>query len=346
VLTLKNASARYGDYTVFSGVNLMLHRGEKVAIVGPNGAGKSTLMEILSGRKSLAEGSRRLGDKVELAYFGQDAGEELEPDDTVYDAVLKNAPFDMVPRLRSLLGAFLFSGDEIYKKCAVLSGGEKSRLALARLLLKPANLLLLDEPTNHLDLRAKEVLMNAFRDFKGTLVFVAHDRYFMEDLPDRILEVNEHKITSYTGDYTDYLFAKQRELENPATCKTDLARSASVSSPKKEEPKPDKGKQERLRQREQEKVRARQEQKRKKRLEELEKLIAQTENDLKQVEQDMYSPAVAINYARIMELTIAKKDLEAKIDALYAEWDKLEQEIEQAQSSAKYILIKRPADRH
>ena len=339
VLALREVSARYGDYTVFIGVNLMLRRGEKVAIVGPNGAGKSTLMEILSGRKDPDQGSRKLGDKVELAYFGQDAGDEIEPELNVYEAIQRDCPFDVVPRLRSLLGAFLFSGDDIYKKVAVLSGGEKSRLALARLLLKPANLLLLDEPTNHLDLRAKEVLMNAFRDFRGTLVFVAHDRYFMEDLPDRIIEVNNHKTESYSGDYTDYLHAKQREMrvlldrQAPAP-----AAPASI----KEEPKPsDLEKAERVRRREEEKSRVRLDSKRKRRLEELEKSIAKSEQDLKQVEQDLFSPAVATNYARIMELTLAKKDLQQKIDSMIAEWDKLHEEIPRRQSPAGAFLIKK-----
>jgi ATP-binding cassette, subfamily F, member 3 len=340
MMVLKDIAARYDDYTVFQNIDLMLLRGEKVAIVGPNGAGKSTLMEILSGRKNVAEGNCKLGDNVALAYFGQDAGEDLDPADTVYDAVAKDAPFDVVPRLRNLLGAFLFSGDDIYKKVSVLSGGEKSRLALAKLLLKPANLLLLDEPTNHLDLRAKEVLMNAFRDFSGTLVFVAHDRYFMEDLPVRILEVNDHKITSYSGDYTDYLFAKEREAGQTAS---RVAQPVAAEPVKKVEPKPGKifEKDERIRQREQDKMRQRAEQRRKKRLEELERLIAQAEQDLKLIESDMFSPKNATNYAKIMELTLAKKDMEQKLDSFLTEWDRLQDEIENAQAQANYKLIKK-----
>jgi len=342
MLVLKGMAAGYDGFEVLSGVDLMLKRGEKAAIVGPNGAGKSTLMEILSGRKALAAGTRKLGDNVTLAYFGQDAGDELEPNDTVYDALAKDAPFDMVPRLRSLLGAFLFSGDDIYKKVSVLSGGEKSRLALARLLLKPANLLLLDEPTNHLDLRAKEVLMNAFRDFTGTLVFVAHDRYFMEDLPDRILEVGGRKVASYTGDYTDYLYAKAREelsLHNISGSE-GIAQEVALKKP---EPKPEKpvAKDERIRKREEDKARTRMEQKRKRRLEELEKLISEKEEDLKRIEEDMFSPSVASNYSKIMELTLAKKDLEQKLDSLYAEWDRVQDEIKQAQPRASYKLIKK-----
>jgi ATP-binding cassette subfamily F protein 3 len=235
----------------------------------------------------------------------------------------------------------LFSGDDIEKKVKVLSGGEKSRLALAKLLLRPANLLLLDEPTNHLDLRAKEVLMNAFRDYTGTLIFVAHDRYFMEDLPDRIIEVNNHKITSYPGDYTDYLYAKEREARS-AVANASLAQTPASEpghkSLKEEKPKE---KDERIRLREEEKVRTRLLQKRKKRLEELESLIEQAEGNLKKIEQEMFSPAIASNYAKIMELTIAKKDLEQKLESLYQEWEKLQDEISRAESEAGYKLIKK-----
>jgi len=341
MVVLKDIVVKYGDYIVFNGENLILTRGEKVAVVGPNGAGKSTLMAVLSGRKPIDGGVRKVGDTVRIAYFGQDAGEELDPEDTVYEAIMKDAPFEMIPSLRGLLGAFLFSGDDIEKKVKVLSGGEKSRLALAKLLLRPANLLLLDEPTNHLDLRAKEVLMNAFRDYTGTLIFVAHDRYFMEDLPDRIIEVNNHKITSYPGDYTDYLYAKEREARS-AVANASLAQTPAPEpahkSLKEEKPKE---KDERIRLREEEKVRTRLLQKRKKRLEELESLIEQAEGNLKKIEQEMFSPAIASNYAKIMELTIAKKDLEQKLESLYQEWEKLQDEISRAESEAGYKLIKK-----
>jgi ATP-binding cassette subfamily F protein 3 len=338
MLTLKDLVARYGDYTVFDGVGLMLCRGEKVAMVGPNGAGKSTLMQILSGKKPVDGGTLKVGDTVKLAYFGQDAGDDLNPEDTVYEAMMKTAPFDMIPSLRGLLGAFLFSGEDIEKKVKVLSGGEKSRLALAKLLLKPANLLLLDEPTNHLDLRAKEVLMNAFRDFTGTLVFVAHDRYFMEDLPDRILEVNNHKITSYLGDYTDYLYAKDGEARFAAG---NAASSAAPAAVAQKAEKADQPKDDRMRQREEDKARSRLASKRKKRLEELEPLIEQAESSLKKIEEEMFSPAVGTNYGKIMELTIAKKDLQQKREALYQEWDKIQVEIEQAEALATHRLIKK-----
>ncbi len=344
MLLLKDLVAGYGEYRVFNGENLLLTRGEKVAMVGPNGAGKSTLMQILSGLKQLDAGTRKVGDTVKIAYFGQDAGDELEPEDTVYNAIMKSAPFDMIPGLRSLLGAFLFSGEDIEKKTGVLSGGEKSRLALAKLLLKPANLLLLDEPTNHLDLRAKEVLMNAFRDFTGTLVFVAHDRYFMEDLPDRIVEVNNHKITSYQGDYTDYLFAKERESKSAAQAMNapKIAASQAVAEQKKEEaPEKTPEKDERIKKREEEKAKSRHAQKLKRRLAELEILIAETEGNIKKIEAEIFSPAVATNYAKIMELTIAKKDLQQKLEALYQEWDKIQAEIEQAEVLATHRLIKK-----
>jgi len=193
LIRLEGVKKSYGDKKALDGVDLTLIRGEKVAVVGINGAGKSTLLSIIADRNKLDSGEWEEGEGVLAAYFGQDAGDDLEPADTVLAAIEKGAPIDVYSRLRSLLGAFLFSGDDVDKKVSVLSGGEKSRLALARLLLRPANLLILDEPTNHLDLRAKEVLMAAFQDYAGTLIFVAHDRYFLEDLPDRVIEVNDGK---------------------------------------------------------------------------------------------------------------------------------------------------------
>ena len=341
VLSLKDALVRYGDYVVFEGLIFSVFRGEKIALIGENGAGKSTLMSVLAGNKELAGGVRNLGEKVDLAYFGEGAGEELNPDDTVLEAISREAPFDMFPKLRSLLGAFLFSGDDIYKKCKVLSGGEKSRLSLARLLLKPANLLLMDEPTNHLDLRAKEVLLNAFRDYTGTLVFVAHDRYFLEELPARILEVKDGRVNSYLGNYSDYLYAKSR--------KEELSRAGVEQEPKqmierikeKERVETRIEKDARIQKREEERVRTKLEQRLKKRQNELEKVIEKEEGNLRQIEEEMTKPELGTNYQKLIELTVVKKALEQKIEALYSEWDKAEKELELIKSQSSYILLKK-----
>jgi len=341
ILVLKDAEVKYGDFVVFKDLNLRLLRGEKIALVGENGAGKSTLLSVLAGEKELSGGMRKLGEKVELAYFGEEAGEELWSDDTVFDALSREAPFDMFPKLRSLLGAFLFSGDDIYKKCKVLSGGEKSRLALARLLLKPANLLLLDEPTNHLDLRAKEVLLNAFRDYTGTLVFVAHDRYFLEELPNRILEVKDGRVNSYLGNYSDYLYAKQREEKlSPA----EMEQEPKQMIERIEEKERVEGRIEktaRIQKREEERVRTKLEQRLKKRLKELEDLIAKEEGLLKEIEEEMYKPEIGSNYQRLIELTLKKKEQSENLEMLYLDWEKLVKELEELKSRASYILRKK-----
>ena len=314
VMKLTGVRKAYGEKVVLNDVDVCFFRGEKVALVGHNGAGKSTLMEIMAGRKKADTGQRTPGIGCEMAFFGQDAGEDLEPDDTVLKAIGRDAPFDMFPRLRNLLGAFLFSGDDSDKKVRVLSGGEKSRLALAKLLLRPSNLILLDEPTNHLDLRAKEVLMDAFRQFTGTLVFVAHDRYFMEDLPDRIIEVSGGKLHNYNGDYTDYLNAKAFEAAGGGAGGPDCAI-------KKEKEPPPADTQERMQKREEDKARRREEQKYEKKLQNLERWISDAENEVKRIEERMAAPDVASNYMKLIELEKEKAVWEQKLIKFYEEWE-------------------------
>jgi ATP-binding cassette subfamily F protein 3 len=187
VLELSDVTAGYSGIPVFNRLNYILEKGERVALVGPNGAGKSTLMKVLAGRLPLAEGERNEGHNVMVSYFSQDQDDLLTSTKTVWEEVYSVAPNHIVPQLRTLLGCFLFSGDSIEKQVSVLSGGERSRLVLCRLLLSPANCLLLDEPTNHLDIRSKDILMDSLRDYEGTLVFVSHDRYFLDGLATKVL---------------------------------------------------------------------------------------------------------------------------------------------------------------
>lgn len=320
VATLEGVSKSYGSRRALTDVGLSVSRGEKVAVVGPNGAGKSTLLKIMAGRLKPDHGECRLGSGVEIAYFGQEANEELVPEDTVLDSVGREAPLDMQSRLRSLLGAFLFSGDDVDKKVKVLSGGEKSRLVLARLLLRPANLLLMDEPTNHLDLRAKEVLIEAFRKYTGALVFVAHDRYFLEGLPDRVIEVDQGRVTGYIGDYSDYLRARaraQRSATDDGDAGPELLKSADRESVKSLD------KQERMQRREEEKERKREAERHKKRLSELEKAIERTERELGEVEEQMTLPEVGSDYTRLMELHERQDGLKKRLEGLYEEWEGL-----------------------
>jgi len=211
VMELSNVSAGYGQTPIFRDLNFILEKGDRIALVGPNGAGKSTLMKILAGRLPLMEGERKEGHNVLVSYFSQDQDDLLSSTQTVWDEVYSVAPTNVVPQLRTMLGCFLFSGDAIEKPVSVLSGGERSRLVLCKLLFSPANCLLLDEPTNHLDIRSKDILMDSLRDYEGTLVFVSHDRYFLDGLATKVLEIGNQTATAYLGNYEDYLFRKAEE---------------------------------------------------------------------------------------------------------------------------------------
>ncbi len=198
-----------GEKEVFRDVNFMIEKGDRIALVGINGAGKSTLIKLLAGAESPTEGEFRLGHNVEADYFAQDQYKELDPEARMIDDLGAASPRSTQTELRSLLGCFLFSEDDVFKKIGVLSGGERGRYALLRLLLHPANFLLLDEPTNHLDLRAKDVLLEALMEYTGTVVFVSHDRYFIDKLATRVFEIGDGKVEVYPGNYEDYLWRKQ-----------------------------------------------------------------------------------------------------------------------------------------
>ncbi|HXO35028.1 MAG TPA: ABC-F family ATP-binding cassette domain-containing protein [Candidatus Acidoferrales bacterium] len=204
-----SAAANGGEKEVFRGVNFMIEKGDRIALVGVNGAGKSTLIKLLAGAEPPTDGEFRRGHNVQADYFAQDQYKELDPDARMIDDLGAASPRSTQTELRSLLGCFLFSEDDVFKKIGVLSGGERGRYALLRLLLHPANFLLLDEPTNHLDLRAKDVLLDALMDYTGTVVFVSHDRYFIDKLATRVFEIGDGKVEVYPGNYEDYLWRKQ-----------------------------------------------------------------------------------------------------------------------------------------
>src|SRR5271167_2198197 len=194
---------------VFRDVSFLIERGDRIALVGVNGAGKSTLIKLLAGTERTTHGEFRLGHNVQADYFAQDQYKELDQDARILDDLGAASPRSTQTELRSLLGCFLFSEDDVFKKIGVLSGGERGRYALLRLLLHPANFLLLDEPTNHLDLRAKDVLLEALMKYSGTVVFVSHDRYFIDKLATRVFEIGDGKVEVYPGNYEDYLWRKQ-----------------------------------------------------------------------------------------------------------------------------------------
>jgi ATP-binding cassette subfamily F protein 3 len=200
---------------VFSEVNFIIERGERIALVGVNGAGKSTLIKILAGAEPVSAGAYTLGHNAQPDYFAQDQYKELDPGAQMIDDMSTVAPRASQTELRSVLGCFLFSEDDVFKTIGVLSGGERNRYALARMLMMPSNFLLLDEPTNHLDMRAKDVLLTALEEYSGTVVFVSHDRYFIDKLATRVFEVEDGKVHVFPGNYEDYLWRKSGAAEAP-----------------------------------------------------------------------------------------------------------------------------------
>src|SRR5580693_6546399 len=209
VVEAEGLSKSYGPKHVLNGVKFTIERGDRVALVGVNGAGKSTLIKLLTGDEAPTAGQVKMGHNVVSEYFAQDQYKELDPDKKMLDDMSGAAPRIPTTELRTLLGCFLFSGDDVFKKLGVLSGGERNRYAMAKMLVSPANMLLLDEPTNHLDLRAKDVLLEAIANFTGTVLFVSHDRYFIDGLATRVFEVEDHRLHIYPGNYEDYLWRKQ-----------------------------------------------------------------------------------------------------------------------------------------
>jgi ATP-binding cassette subfamily F protein 3 len=207
----------YGDHLVFSDVDFIIERGDRVALVGVNGAGKSTLIKILAGAEPVTAGEYILGHNAQPDYFAQDQYKELDQSARMIDDLGTVAPRAGNTELRSILGSFLFSEDDVFKQIGVLSGGERNRYALARMLMVPSNFMLLDEPTNHLDMRAKDVLLNALQEYNGTVVFVSHDRYFIDKLATRIIEVEDGKVRVYPGNYEDYQWRKQGGGQSPAS---------------------------------------------------------------------------------------------------------------------------------
>lgn len=199
---------------VFGGVTGIVRRLDKVAVVGVNGAGKSTLLKVVTGQTEPTSGTVQLGSNVSVGYFSQHSLEVLNPQATVYDEVYSRVPMATIGYVRNLLGAFLFSGDDVYKKIAVLSGGEKSRVVLATILANPVNLLILDEPTNHLDIKSREVLLKAIQDFEGTVMIVSHDRHFLRSLVNRVFEVDHGELRVYDGNYDEYRERRANSLRS------------------------------------------------------------------------------------------------------------------------------------
>jgi ATP-binding cassette subfamily F protein 3 len=229
VLTVENAGKKYGEKQIFNDANFIITKGEKIALVGRNGEGKSTMMKMISASVPF-DGTVQLGHSVLPGYFEQDQEEKLDVNKTVFETIDDLAVGDVRKQVRGLLGAFLFSGEDIDKKVKVLSGGERGRLALCKLLLQPYNLLLLDEPTNHLDIRSKEILKKALIDYEGTVIIVSHDRDFLKGLCDKLYEFREGHVNEHLCDITEFM--ELRKLERLAELKSTVTVKEEVKKPK------------------------------------------------------------------------------------------------------------------
>jgi ATP-binding cassette subfamily F protein 3 len=319
VLDLRGIEKSYGDKTVYRGVDFVASRGDRIALVGPNGAGKSTLLKIAAGVLEFQAGKRTLGDRVEAGYFAQHQAEALDLDRTVLDEMMAAATVENAPMVRGLLGAFLFSGDAVDKGVRVLSGGEKNRLALAKILLRPPNLLVMDEPTNHLDLDSREALEHALEAYEGCLLFISHDRYFINRLATKVFHVEAGTLTEYWGDYDDYV-AKHAGEGKPGGDSNEVGAVEAEPVNKKRE----------LKRQLAELVdrRSRATRKLKDSIGTLEKQIAASEARLSEIDGTLGDPSSYGDSAKIEALGRERALLASKLDPLLERWTEDQSKLE------------------
>jgi ATP-binding cassette subfamily F protein 3 len=350
VLEIKHGRKAYSDLVVFRNVDLHIERGDRIALVGPNGVGKSTLMRLLSGEEPPDSGQRVEGHNVVMQYFAQDEANRLEPTITVHETLAAGSPLHMVPMIRNILGGFLFSGDDVYKKVRVLSGGERTRLAVARMLLRPSNTLLLDEPTNHLDLDSKEVLLDALVDYGGTLIFVSHDRYFVERLATKIIEIGNGTAIVYPGTYQEFLWHKEHAdqpgpvVPKPANkpARTETAPAQTVRPKQAAKPKTAPGgtppaaepsREERKRADAESRKKSRAAQAKRAEIDALEAQIAATENAIRDLEQRMAAPGFYDDRAASQPVVDEHQALMWKVGDLMHRWEELQSAADVAQAA-------------
>ena len=342
VLELKHVRKSYGPLVVFSDLNVHIERGDRIALVGPNGAGKSTLMRMLSGEEAPDSGERVDGHHIVMQYFAQDEATRLDPVPTVYETLASGSPHNMVPAIRNILGGFLFSGDDVYKRVRVLSGGERTRLAVARMLLRPSNTLLLDEPTNHLDLDSKEVLLDALVAYGGTLIFVSHDRYFVERLATKIIEVGHGTAAMYPGSYPEFLWHKEHagdlqpqgqarsdgresKARRDAPAQRDMAKGREAHARSRENLAPPSSSRDDKKKADAEsRRRARAQEARRAQIDRLEAQIADRERALREIEEAMAAPGFYEDRAAAQPLIDRHQALMWQLGDLMHQWEELQ----------------------
>ena len=320
VLTLENVCKNYdGGPNVINSLNLVVEKNERLVVAGRNGAGKSTLLRILAGVDSDYSGTVKYGAGVAVGYFSQDSAEKICGNQTILEYLEEHCPLELIPKMRDMLGAFLFRGDDVFKSINVLSGGEKSRIALLELLLRPVNLLILDEPTNHLDMHSKDVLLDALKDFGGTVIFVSHDRGFIEDLSTKVLELHPGLSREFPGDYKYYMQRLEDEANGLAGGSSSQVQSETARIQPKSETK--------LSWEEQKKQDA---EKRKlvKEVERLEKEILDAEEKKESLEAEMGRPEVYSNGEKAKSVQKKIDEICLLLDELNARWEEAAEKIQ------------------
>ena len=320
-ITLKNIVKSYGEHLVYENLNLTLQRGDKVALVGPNGAGKTTLLKILAGALPFENGTRKLGHNVSPSYYAQHLLELLSPGNTLLEELRDTAPSEDHQSLRNILGGFLFTGDAVSKQISVLSGGEKARIALAKLLVQPSNLLFMDEPTNHLDIVSREILIDALTDYKGTVCFITHDRSLIHQVANKIISIDQGIIYEHPGNYASYLLSKQQRdsntltIENTATTETGNSQS---QKPSNEHYYQRKDLQRKLRSLET-------------KVKNIEEILEIHETNLKDLETQLSNATLQNNLEELALLGKNHKESQIQLDTLWQEWEKLSFQVKEVQ---------------
>lgn len=306
VMQIEGLSKRFGSNQLFENVSFEIKRGEHVAIIGDNGTGKTTLLKIINELVPMDSGTIRLGANVEIGYYDQEH-HVLHMDKTLFDEISDDYPYLTNTEIRNTLAAFLFTGEDVFKKISALSGGERGRVSLAKLMLSEANFLILDEPTNHLDITSKEILETALNAYEGTVLYVSHDRYFINKTASRILELTHQEFVNYIGNYDYYL--EKKEILTPVS-ENSVNTNAAEPSSQKLDWKQQKENQALLRKREND-------------LKKCEETIETLEAKSAALDEEMTRPEIATNSAKLQEIAREKVDIEAELETLYARWEEL-----------------------
>ena len=315
VLTVEHLSKRFDSHKLFTDVNFEIKRGEHVAIIGDNGSGKTTLLKILNGLVPADQGTFRLGSNVEIGYYDQEH-HVLHSEKTLFEEISDDYPYLNNTQIRNVLAAFLFTGEDVFKRISDLSGGERGRVSLAKLVLSNANFLILDEPTNHLDIMSKEILEDALNGYEGTILYVSHDRYFINRTAHRILDLTEGQFVSYVGNYDYYLEKHDTvmaaiEASTPQSADADnTAATKAAESEVKLDWKAQKEEQARLRKKEND-------------LKKCEEKIAELEARISEIDTEMSDPAIGTQVAKLQELTKEQAACQEQLEKLYEQWEEL-----------------------